>query len=142
MKLVLGTAQLGMNYGITGSRQIISSEFLKIQKTVVASKIKYIDTAIDYGESEKLLGKSRLKNLKIITKIKIPNEIKLGDLESFIFNQIRLSMKKLNVNMLFGLLIHNFKDLNSARKKLIIRSLEKLKKKKKINKIGISLYET
>ncbi len=142
MKLVLGTAQLGMNYGIMGSKKIICSEFLKIQKTAIDSKIKYIDTAIDYGDSEKILGKSKLKNLKIITKIKISNKIKSSDLESFIFNQIKLSMKKLNVNMLYGLLIHDFKNLKNKRQHLIVRSLEKLKQQKKINKIGISLYET
>ena len=72
MKLVIGSAQLGMNYGLFNNRRISNKEFKKIEKLVLKSKIKFIDTAISYGDSENIIGNSKLKNLNIITKIKLP----------------------------------------------------------------------
>jgi len=74
MKLVIGSAQLGMNYGLFNNKKISSKEFKKIEKLVIKSKINFIDTATSYGESEKIIGKSKLKNLHVITKIKLPNK--------------------------------------------------------------------
>ena len=74
MKLVIGSAQLGMNYGLFNNKKIISKEFIKIEKLVLKSKINFIDTAISYGDSERIIGNSKLKYLHIITKLKLPNK--------------------------------------------------------------------
>ena len=72
MKLVLGSANLGTNYGLFKNK-ISLKEFKKIEKLVLLSKINFIDTATSYVNSEKIIGNSKLKNLNIITKIKLPN---------------------------------------------------------------------
>ena len=72
MKLVIGSAQLGMKYGLFNNKKISNSEFKKIEKLVFKSNINFIDTAISYGNSENIIGNSKLKNLNIITKIKLP----------------------------------------------------------------------
>ena len=46
MKLVLGTASLGMNYGLFSYKKINRGEFKKIEKLVLESKIKLIDMPI------------------------------------------------------------------------------------------------
>ena len=74
MKLVIGSAQLGMNYGLFNNRKINHIELKKIEKLVLKSKINFIDTAISYGDSENIIGSSKLKNLHIITKIKLPSK--------------------------------------------------------------------
>ena len=74
MKLVIGSAQLGMNYGLFNNKKISVKEFKKIEKLVLKSKINFIDTATSYGLSEKIIGNSKLKNLHIITKIKLPKK--------------------------------------------------------------------
>ena len=74
MKLVIGSAQLGMNYGLFNKKKISAKEFKKIEKLVLKSKINFIDTATSYGDSEKIIGTSKLKNLHIITKIKLPKK--------------------------------------------------------------------
>ena len=76
MKLVLGSAKIGMNYGLFNKKKISDKEFRKIEKLVLKSKINFIDTATSYGESEKIIGNSKLKNLHVITKIKLPKKKK------------------------------------------------------------------
>ncbi len=56
-KLVLGTAQLGLDYGITntyGKPDQTTAE--KIVKTAIVNGAKFIDTARAYGDSENVLG--------------------------------------------------------------------------------------
>ena len=45
MKLVIGSAQLGMNYGLFNNKKIDHKEFLKIEKLVLKSKINSITIA-------------------------------------------------------------------------------------------------
>lgn len=73
-KLVLGTAQLGLNYGIsnqTGRPDQATAE--KLIKTAVANGSAYIDTARAYGNSEYVIGNSLHSGwegrAKIITKL-------------------------------------------------------------------------
>src|SRR5690606_37631598 len=56
-KLVLGTAQLGLDYGIAnkyGKPDQTTAE--KIVKTAIVNGAKFIDTARAYGDSENVLG--------------------------------------------------------------------------------------
>ena len=46
MKLVIGSAQLGMDYGLFNNKKISRKEFKKIEKLVLKSKIKFIDTIL------------------------------------------------------------------------------------------------
>ena len=81
MKLAIGSVQLGMRYGINNNKRINKVEFKKIEKLILLSKVSYIDTSINYGFSEKVIGNSKLNNLKIISKIKLPSDYKMGIIE-------------------------------------------------------------
>ena len=140
MKLVIGSAQLGMDYGLFNNKKISRKEFKKIEKLVLKSKIKFIDTAISYGESENIIGNSKLKNLHIITKIKIPNEKNI-QIKNCVLKEISKSLIKLKINKIYGVLIHDYKDLLGKYGKNYLLSLQELKKKKIIKKIGISVYD-
>ena len=65
MKLVIGTAQFGMKYGLK-KKKIKDNEFKKIKSFLIKSKINKIDTAQSYGNSEKVLGDHYFKNFKFI----------------------------------------------------------------------------
>ena len=110
MKLVIGSAQLGMNYGLFNNKKINFKEFKKIEKLVLKSKINFIDTATSYGDSEKIIGNSRLKKLHIITKIKLPNK-KSIDVKNWLLREISKSLSKLKTKKIYGILIHNYRDL-------------------------------
>ena len=140
MRLVIGSAQLGMNYGLFNNKKISRKEFKKIEKLVINSKIKFIDTAIRYGESENIIGSSKLKNLNIITKIKIPNKKNIH-IKNWALKEISKSLIKLKINKIYGVLIHDYKDLLGKHGKNYLLSLQELKRKKIIKKIGISVYE-
>lgn len=139
MKLVIGTANLGMNYGAFNNKKINKKEFRRLEKLILTSNISFIDTAISYGESENILGKSKLKNLKIITKIKLPK--KNIDVENWVFQNISKSLRRLRVKSIYGLLVHDYKDLLQKKGNLYLTALQKLKKNKIVKKIGISIYE-
>jgi hypothetical protein len=49
-------------------------ELLRIENLVLKFKISFIDTSANYGNSEKIIGNSKLKKLNIITKFKLPNQ--------------------------------------------------------------------
>ena len=77
-KLVLGTAQLGMNYGIanTVGKQDMESAY-KILKTAYESGARFLDTAQHYGNSEQIIGTYMQKNLgqsfMVISKLHHPD---------------------------------------------------------------------
>ena len=64
-KLCIGTAQLGMNYGIANtSGQLSLNEMSKILLYAKKKGVNSLDTAIDYGESESNLGKLNFLDIK------------------------------------------------------------------------------
>jgi aryl-alcohol dehydrogenase-like predicted oxidoreductase len=141
MKLVIGSAQLGMNYGLFHNRKINHKEFKKIEKIILKSKINFIDTAISYGDSENIIGSSKLKNLHIITKIKLPSKKNI-QVRDWTLKEISKSLYKLKIKKIYGVLIHDYKDLLGKFGKDYLLSLQELKKKKIIKKIGISIYDS
>jgi aryl-alcohol dehydrogenase-like predicted oxidoreductase len=141
MKLVIGSAQLGMNYGLFDNKKTSRKEFKKIEKLVLKSKINFIDTAVSYGDSENIIGNSKLKNLHIITKIKIPNKKNIH-IKKWVVEEISKSLIKLKINRIYGVLIHDYRDLLGKYGKNYLLSLQELKRKKIIKKIGISVYDS
>jgi aryl-alcohol dehydrogenase-like predicted oxidoreductase len=139
MKITLGTAQIGFNYGIKNNyKKIKLKETNKILNSLSKLDINYIDTAHGYGNAEKILGNFDLKNKKLITKLP-----KL-DLRKNINNQINyfinLSLNNLNKKSIYALLLHNSEQILSLKGKQIFNQLQILKKNGKVKKIGYSLY--
>ena len=138
MKIALGTANFGIKYGTINNDKLKKKDIKKIEKSIKNLNVKFIDTASDYRNSEKIIGNSGLRRLKIISKIKIPKKTK--KIENYINKRILNSLKQLKVKTIFGLLIHNTDDLFNNETNEILLSLKKFKKKKIIKNIGISIY--
>ena len=143
-KICLGTAQFGMNYGITNQKgQISKIEIQEILDYACNQEITYLDTAQSYGNSEDNIGLS-LKNgnkFKIMSKLS-PNEKNYWDINSITklnieFNQ---SLEKLKVKNLDTLFIHRVSDLRLKGNLLLLDWLKKLKKNGLIKRIGLSIY--
>lgn len=66
MKIVLGTVQFGVNYGINNAAgQVPFSEVCEVFRIAHKNGIKTLDTSSAYGKSEKVLGKAlKETNLK------------------------------------------------------------------------------
>ena len=139
-KICIGSANFGMEYGLNKKSPLLKKDIKEIFEFFKKEKNIYIDTAANYKNSEIIIGKYSTKKFKIITKIKkIPKGIK--DLEKWLKNEIYISCKKLRVKKIYGLLIHDTKDLkNKKDAKKIYKTFDILKKSKIIEKIGLSIY--
>ena len=62
------------------------------------------------------------------------------DVDLWLEKHIKNSLKRLNVQSLHGLLLHNSKDLLSDKGKMLVDSLKKIKSNGLVNKIGVSVY--
>ena len=141
MRLSIGTAQFGFNYGITNFKgKVKINQIAKILRFCKKNKLNNLDTAIGYGKSEKILGKFKLDNFLITTKLpEIPKSQK-NNLHKWIENQVKNSCKRLKVKKVFCLLLHKPNQLKGKLGNQIIETVEKLKKDGVIKKFGVSVY--
>ena len=71
MKLAIGSAQFGLDYGVSNNiGKVSNQEVIKILDIAKKSGINFIDTAIAYGNSESSLGLSGASKFNIISKFK------------------------------------------------------------------------
>ena len=135
-KLGIGTAQFGQRYGISNKfGKVSQSEAENILYLAKLNSIDIIDTAISYN-SESCLGNIGVKEYKVVTKLPpVPNGIK--NVCEWIDVQIKSSLKRLRVNSVYGLLLHNSEDYKNSE---IREKFKSLKADKIIHKIGVSIY--
>ena len=138
-KICIGSANFGMEYGLDKKSPLLKKDIKEIFEFLKKENTIYIDTAANYKNSEIIIGKYSTKKFKIITKIKkIPKGV--NDLEKWLKNEIYTSCKKLRVNKIYGLLVHDTQDLKNKKAKKIYKTFDILKKSKIIEKIGLSIY--
>ena len=114
-KICIGSANFGMEYGLDKKSPLLKKDIKEIFEFLKKENTIYIDTAANYKNSEIIIGKYSTKKFKIITKIKkIPKGVK--DLEKWLKNEIYISCKKLRVNKIYGLLVHDTQDLKNKKK--------------------------
>lgn len=140
-RLVLGTAQLGMPYGVankTGKPDF--STALSIIQTAWESGITEFDTARNYGDSEQVLGKIFAK-LGITRKVKVSTKLNLLEIRErkILHNLVEESLGHLNISKLECLLLHNENTLDMLDDSLK-ESLQALVQKGHVRYLGISVY--
>ena len=139
-KLIIGTAQLAFKYGISNKGLKTSESEMKSMLSYLNKKnFDLIDTAIDYGESEKILGKIGISNFKVITKLPKLNP-SIVDIDGWVKGQVIDSICRLNINSLYGLLLHNPSDLWGPYSNKLIKALKNIKNSGLVSKIGVSIY--
>ncbi len=139
-KIVLGSVQFGEKYGISNvSGQTSIHQVYKILDYALINSINTIDTAPSYGGSEEIIGNILNDKWKIITKTKYSNgEVEFEEIVSN-FNE---SLKKLKVDSVHGLLVHNGDQLLGKDGELIFSAMKKLRDLGVVNKIGVSVYDS
>lgn len=119
-KLVVGTAQLGMSYGIDNSgRQPSSDVAEQLIKQAVASGILYIDTARAYGDSEKVIGNALMRGWQgrvgVITKLSplddCPGDASTASVSAFVDASVFQSLSTLRTSSLDVLMLHRVAHL-------------------------------
>jgi len=136
-KLILGTVQLGLPYGINNvCGQIPIDDSLTLLEEAFKSGITFLDTAEAYGNAHEIIGLFHRRNasarFNVLTKL--PHEF-----EEYIEEKVEKYLKQLHVDTLYGFSFHSFESYSRSIKD-VSRKLRELKEKGKINKIGVSVY--
>lgn len=134
-KLILGSAQFGLDYGISNKKG--KTPFPEVKEILVQAKaagISTIDTASAYGDSESIIGRALDElqfPLNIITKFATGKKSNIREA----FNE---SLRKLKVKKIHGYLLHNFSIYQDNPD--ILKELQDLKTEGRVDKIGVSIY--
>ncbi|WP_417204624.1 aldo/keto reductase [Acetoanaerobium sticklandii] len=138
MKLALGTAQFGLNYGIANkSGKVSDSNLHSILSHAKLNNILKIDTAWAYGDSEERLGKSNLiDDFKVVTKV--PLEIISTGLS--VKHYVNESLSRLGVDKVFSVMFHNPQIVLHENGSNYFKELHDLKKQGLVEKVGVSVY--
>jgi aryl-alcohol dehydrogenase-like predicted oxidoreductase len=134
-KFILGTVQFGLDYGINNTiGKPTENQVHEMLDFAALNGIGILDTADAYGNATELLGKyNRMKKnrFKINTKFKCNDE----SLEA----QLSGTLEKLNTKSVNTYFYHSFLDFEKHSE--ILPALVKLKRKNRIEKIGMSVYD-
>ncbi len=144
-KLVLGTVQFGLKYGINnivGKPSL--SDSLRMLEYAWENGVRIFDTAEAYGNAEEILGifiktNGIEKEIKVISKL-LPNclEDDNGSVEKIVYNHLNCSLKKLNLDKLNGYLFHT---PGYIYRNEVWEIFKNLKSKSLVENIGVSVYE-
>lgn len=139
-RLALGTAQFGMNYGVANqSGQVSADQVASILKLARARGVDTLDTAMDYGSSELALGANQVSDFSVITKLSaLPDDV--ADVDGWVQTKMAASLARLNLDRVYGLLLHRPHQLLGAHGKSLACALQRLKSEGLVKKIGVSIY--
>jgi len=136
-KLILGTVQLGMSYGVNNSTGMPSeTEAEAILNSCWEKHLHTLDTAEAYGVSQEILGhyfrKNQDRRFKVISKFSfLPGE------SSSIQTGLERTLETLGISSVDGYLFHRAQDFfDSQARKTVVG----LKNKGAIKQIGVSVY--
>lgn len=136
-KLILGTVQMGLDYGINNKLGKISlEESHQILLRAHIFGITTLDTAEAYGNAHKVIGEfhKNYPNHRFNIVTKVPHSIE----ENCVEIKIKEYLEDLEVNCLEILMFHSFDSFKSNQATCV--KLHELKTKGLINHIGVSVY--
>jgi aryl-alcohol dehydrogenase-like predicted oxidoreductase len=151
-KLVLGTAQLGMQYGIANrTGRPARSLAIEIIRRAMQGGVTVIDTARAYGDAEQIIGEAFAdedrERVQVITKLDPLSSLlstssskpQMAELRKAVDESIRRSCESLRVTTLATLLLHRWEHHDLFGGAVWQRLLE-LVDEQKIGALGASVY--
>ena len=139
MKLALGTAQFGLSYGIANTvGQVKLDDVRAILEYASLKGINSLDTAVAYGNSEKMLGDAGIDGWNVISKLpEAPADLSY----EWLRNEVEASFSRLKLQEIQGMLLHRPQQLLEPNGRKLYDLLQRLKQEGLIKKIGISIYD-
>jgi aryl-alcohol dehydrogenase-like predicted oxidoreductase len=138
--MILGTAQLGLNYGIsnkTGQPSIDQAG--EILNTAYNSGIRILDTASAYGDAEKVVGELNQNRFEIISKLPDLTIIETSEKYNQISGFLQQTLKNTQQNQLYAYLLHSIDNLK-INGEVLWQKMLNIKEHGLVKKIGYSLY--
>lgn len=145
MKLSLGTVQFGLDYGVSNvSGRVPQAQVESILACAKQNDVTLLDTASQYGDSEKVLGTVTQHNDDFDVVTKTASFLKYDTLTAMhaisLKNTFQQSVLNLNRNSCYGLLVHQADDLLKPGSDYLMDALLDLKSCGMVRKIGVSVY--
>lgn len=145
MQLSLGSAQFGLDYGITNKDgKVKEKNIKKIIDLACKQNVCMIDTATSYGSAEEVLGRLLPKDRDFKISTKLTSQIS----KSFTKNDkskwegaLLKSFKNIRKDSFDSLLIHNPQDLKKIGSEYLINWLISIRERGLVKRIGVSIYE-
>ncbi len=146
-RLALGTAQLGLHYGVAnaGGRPT-APECERILDAALALGMEYLDTARAYGEAESRIGRwlrrrARPETLRVGTKLsRLAGGLTIPELEREVAAAVDRSRITLGVERLDDLLLHSPENLREYGPDLVA-ILTVHRDAGRVGRIGMSVYD-
>lgn len=133
MKIILGTVQFGCQYGVNSVGRPDKVMVRDILETAAVNHINMLDTSAAYGNAEEILGNTLQHmnfSFQLISKYPRSKETVAYTLEK--------TLQTLGTTHIYGYLLHHFSVFQQNPE--IWKDFLRLKEKKKVEKIGFSLY--
>ncbi len=139
--MILGTVQLGLNYGINNNTgKPDKKKAFEIFDFAYNHDIKMLDSGPMYGDAEEIIGEYFKNNgQKFIVSTKLPDYIKNEKNPRYneVENVVRESLEKLCIDNAFCYYLHQFYQCKFHRLMVV---LNECKKKGLYENLGISIY--
>jgi uncharacterized protein len=138
-KLILGTVQFGLNYGINNTiGKLTEDQVFELLETAYELGVRTLDTAEAYGNAHSIISnfhKQSKKRFNIISKYSSSN----FDYSIDFVERIKVHCSNFNVNYLEGYMFHSYNDF-----KMNINNdpnvLDNIKNSGLVKKIGVSVH--
>ncbi len=131
-KLVLGTVQFGLQYGVNSAGRPSEEDVKCILKEASRVGIIKLDTSSAYGNSEEILGRCITSDEKFGIISKYPKG------KAPVAQMFKETLTRLRVNHLYGYLLHHFEVYRNNPD--VWEDFWALKESGKVQKVGFSLY--
>lgn len=142
-ELVLGTAQFGLNYGVTNAQGQVARDTVRAMlDTAQRLGIAWLDTAHAYGNAETVLGAclGPQHRFRICTKVGA-GLAGTNDMAGELRRQFDISLERLCGRHIDLLLLHDASLLNTAQCGTVLNWLQQIKQEGVVGAWGVSLYD-
>jgi uncharacterized protein len=132
-KLILGTAQLGMTYGISNKIGKPSpEEAINLLHVARRQGIMILDTASGYGDAHQIISNFNrtTRHFDVITKFAVHSHLNFE-------NELKRLLQNFNISSLYCWMYHRFSDTFD---KQTAHSLQALKRHGLLRRTGVSIY--
>jgi aryl-alcohol dehydrogenase-like predicted oxidoreductase len=129
-----------MAYGIANRLgQVQPNAIATMLEVATLAGVDTLDTAINYGNSEALLGQAGVGQFRVVTKLpEIPADV---DASAWVQEKVQQSLQRIGIGKLYGLLLHRADQLADSRANEVVNALAEVKARGWVEKVGVSIYE-
>lgn len=134
--MILGTVELGLDYGINNnSGKPTYQQAFELLDAAWSNGIRELDTAAAYGNSEEIIGNYQSETDHIfLIDTKLPVAVAKAQFDE----SLNTACKRLRTESIYLLYLHSFEQCKDDG---ILEWLQRQKEERKIEHIGISIYE-